>query len=199
MHDAVAKSDKAETIQHCYYLRAPVSTVAHVDHTFECQLMGHALVQSSSWHGLYKAEGFIDKKISKQGVLRKSLDDVYAVQNSLVNLHLLDGGINESKAAVFHKAIKNMYEAKRAGGFDLGHELEVRCHLYFKDHHYDIPSDNLASRLLKAFEATQGPIVTELGKDTVRTSWSAADAIKQQHRMVELSESVVQLYDDLGC
>lgn len=50
---------------HCYYLRS--ARKCHVDHTFECQLMGHALVQTPSWHGLYAQEGFIDGKISTAG------------------------------------------------------------------------------------------------------------------------------------
>jgi hypothetical protein len=72
---------------HCYYLRS-VRPKLDVDHTFECQLMGHVLVQSPDWHTMYKQEGFGNGKVSKTGALHKALADVYAAQNSVVNLHM---------------------------------------------------------------------------------------------------------------
>ena len=82
MRTAVITQDAAEG--QCYYLRsAAAQGRPDVDHTFECQLMGHALVQSAEWHRLYKQEGFIKQKVSKLGVLGKALADVFAVQNSL--------------------------------------------------------------------------------------------------------------------
>eukprot|EP00035_Acanthoeca_spectabilis_P036546 m.40231 g.40231 ORF g.40231 m.40231 type:complete len:339 (+) comp8052_c0_seq1:64-1080(+) len=91
----VAKADAAGP-SHCYYLRSRRPAL-DVDHTFECQLMGHALVQTESWHPLFKQEGFIDKKVSRLGLLGKALEDVHDVQNHVHNLHMLDNGINRSK------------------------------------------------------------------------------------------------------
>lgn len=95
MAEEVAKADAAGP-SHCYYLRSRRPAL-DVDHTFECQLMGHALVQTESWHPLFKGEGFIDKKVSRLGVLGKALEDVHDVQNHVDNLHMLDNGINRSK------------------------------------------------------------------------------------------------------
>lgn len=100
--DEVVKRDQQGTLSssHCYYLRSKRPSV-EVDHTFECQLMGHALVQTEAWYNLYKQEGFIDRKISRTGGLRQALDDVYHIQNSILNLHMLDEGINKSKRHVY--------------------------------------------------------------------------------------------------
>ena len=173
--------------------------------TVECQLMGHALVQTESWHKLFNQQASFDPKTKAAGtviVLQNALDDVADVQNSLANLHLLDKGLNASKTHVYIKALNEMYAAKAAGGFDLAHELEARCHVYFKSKDgafAGVPSEEVASKLYRAFEATYRPLTEGLaGKEPPRTSWSTADAKDQGRRMAHLRDSVVQLYDDLG-
>jgi hypothetical protein len=161
--------------------------------------MGHALAQSAEWYTMYRQEGFIDGKISRTGGLQKALSEVYAVQNSLANLHLLDEGINRSKRHVFTKAVKEMYAAKRDGGFDLGHELEARCVKYFGEHDIDVSAGHVASSLLKTFRAAEGPITKQLTRNDARPTWDASGARDQEKRMLGLGESVVQVYEDLGC
>lgn len=124
------ESEMADTSGCCYYLRSRTANL-HVDHTFECQLMGHALVQSPTWHALFKSESFIGDKVDRAGVLRKALDNVHAVQNDLENLRMLEGGINQSKRHAFTHALGKMHSEKRAGGFDLPHDMERRCTSYF--------------------------------------------------------------------
>ena len=67
-----------------------------VDHTFECQLMGHAVVQSGAWDYMIKQEGFGSGKI-EGAALKTSLKEVYDIQNSMENLHMMDSGFNASK------------------------------------------------------------------------------------------------------
>lgn len=200
MRETVAAVDSAGGASHCYYLRQRRDDT-DVDHTFECQLMGHALAQTEAWHYLYKQEGFLDGKISRTGQLHKAVAEVYGVQNNKLNLHLLDEGINRSKRHVFSKAIAQMYRAKQAGGFDLAHELEARCKEYFRGHDFSVDAGTVASRLYKTFKDMERPLSQALAHADGggRSSWAAADARKQQERMGALGESVVQLYDDLGC
>jgi len=162
--------------------------------------MGHALVQSPTWHALYRGEGFLENgQISKHGELQKALNDVYAVQNGMANLHLLDAGINRSKRHVFTKALKQMYSHKRGGGFDLGHEMEARCHQYFSEHtKAGLDAGDLASRLIKTFQSVEGPLTRDLQDRVPGSSWSASAARTHQERLRNLSESVVQVYEDVG-
>jgi hypothetical protein len=93
-----------------------------------------------------------------------------------------------------------MYAAKKAGGFDLPHEMDIHCVKYF-DGHPDLGGDGgaVASKLVKEFEITERRI-TKLATAHVDTRGrSAKDVRVQEGRMRDLSESVVQLYDDLGC
>lgn len=63
-----AKVEAADKVDsgHCYYLRS-AARKCHVDHTFECQLMGHAVVQTAAWHKLLAADSFLDGKIGSTG------------------------------------------------------------------------------------------------------------------------------------
>jgi hypothetical protein len=202
MADSVAKKDSYSPA-HCYYLRSPPRETLAVDHTFECQLMGHAIVQTDSWRALCKQDGFIGDQVGV--VLKKSLDEVAEVQNQLANLHLLDSGINSSKRFVYTEAIHKMRTDKAAGrgDFDLQRELIKRCGRHFSETHpeHDFPetAEVVGGKLFDSFEASFNPMTGGLVLDRDRPSWSAADEKKQAMRMHDLQESVVQLYHDLGC
>ena len=190
---------------HCYYTRSR-TRATHVDHTFECQLMGHALVQCKAWHRLIGAEGFLDGEVSKRGALDTALADVRDVQNGLVNLHMLDGGLNIAKGAVYKAAICEMYKHGRGGECDLAHDMAHKLDSY--GHRHGMEMGPVASRIIRAFDRALDPIVkmattaktTDGGGDgggggRHRT---AAETRDQHKRMQSLSESVVRVYEDLG-
>ena len=100
---------------------------------------------------------------------------------------------------MFTNAIKKVYKEKKAGGFDLPHAMEARCIEYFDshtNHHFNMDGGKVASALIKTFEQTERPLTRLIAKDVEPNGRSAADVRAQNSRMVQLSETVQQLYED---
>lgn len=101
---------------------------------------------------------------------------------------------------MYTAALTKMYDAKRAGGFDLPHEMEARCVRYFHEHP-DLGGEagRVASTLVKEFELAERRLTRLAALPVATRGRGGKDLQVQQTRMSDLCESVVQLYEDLGC
>jgi hypothetical protein len=94
-----------------------------MDHVLECQMLGHAIVQTEAFHEggwLQAVELHNSRTQQPSGVVKSTLEGLYGVQNccgaeddgTFFNLRLLDKSLNITKGGV----VKNWLDGRYAGG-----------------------------------------------------------------------------------
>ena len=199
----------------CYYLRhtdARGVTLAQregsaspqVDHTFECQLIAHAVVQCPDYTDILRQYDPTTRGnlISQQGfVVQGALRPVYDVQNNcneevLFNLRLLHPSINATKRHAYTNFLKHVYDVRR-GSYNVHDDM---ARLLGK--HCSARDAVLLSRsLLSEMGAVETPYVARLqaGIDPslLRRNGLVSDRARVELRLNALAESVKVVFEDI--
>ena len=225
LRDLHARDRKAELRQAlgegAYYTRArahkpqhaPAAAGEHgahveVDHVFECQMLGHAIVQSEAFHELGWLQAVdltLPRTHQPSGLVRSGLEGLFAVQNctgdgSFFNLRLLDKSLNITKGGV----VRNWLEGRYAGGEAAGltglragfrQSSAVRAGVITGEE-----GDELAAALRAAMGAVEAPYLDRL--EALRqappaTAATLSERTAHSNRLAGLMESVQLLLDEL--
>jgi hypothetical protein len=222
LRDLHARDRKAELRralgEGAYYTRArahkpqhaPDAHGAHVevDHVFECQMLGHAIVQSEAFHELGWLQAVdltLPRTHQPSGLVRSGLEGLFAVQNctadaSFFNLRLLDKSLNITKGGV----VRNWLEGRYAGGEAAGltglragfrQSSAVRAGVITAEE-----GDELAAALRAAMGAVEAPYLDRL--EALReappaTAATLSERTAHSNRLAGLMESVQLLLDEL--
>ena len=200
----------------CYYLRHTAARTASlnsssaktlkidVDHTFECQLMAHAVVQCPDYAEILRQYDTTTRHnlISQQGfVVQGALRPVYDIQNNisdseLFNLRLLNSTINTSKRFAFTNFLKHVYDVRR-GDYDLRVDMER----LLKKHTSEDNAELITKSLLQELSSVEDPFVTRLGQGLAPLNGArhkmVSDRSRLEQRLLALSETVKIVFEDL--
>ena len=201
----------------CYYLRHTAARAAalnssatkslkiDVDHTFECQLMAHAVVQCPDYAEILRQYDTTTRHnlISQQGfVVQGALRPVYDIQNNisdseLFNLRLLNSTINTSKRFAFTNFLKHVYDIRR-GDYDLRFDMERLIRKHTSEDNAVI----ITKSLLYELSSVEDPFVTRLAQGFVSPTGVrnrlVSDRSRLEQRLLALSETVKLVFEDLG-
>ncbi len=198
-----------------YYTRAralskaaPAEGHLEVDHVFECQMLGHAIVQTEAFHelGWLQAVDLSSARTHQpSGVVRSGLEALYNAQNcvddaSFFNLRLMDKSLNVTKGNVVKEWLAGRYaggEAARLTGLRAGFRQSsaVRSALISPEE-----GDDLAAALHAAFTRVEGPYLERLEAARERvpaTAATLAERTAHDRRYAGLCETVSLLLDEL--
>jgi hypothetical protein len=195
----------------CYYLRdtdvelKSRQTSLQVDHTFECQLIAHAVVQCPDYTEILRQYDYTTKNnlLSQQGfVVQGALKPVYDVQNNinepeLFNLKLLHPTLNTSKRFAYTNFLKHVYDVKR-GEYNLRQDMERLISKYTSE----TDAATVTHALFNELNSVEDPYVTRLQSGLELTSMKrnglVSDRKRVEERMMSLSESVKEVFEDMS-
>ena len=163
------REDVVKTLgEDAYYLRPRQPAVANakgkihvdeVDHTFECQMAAHVILQTREFHPLLRqldlsGSSAADNLRSQPQVVQNALHDIKGIQNctnddTLFNLRLLNKSLNITKGHAIHRWLDSRShagEAKHLGRVELrdAYRRSAACTRHEIDHD---EADELAARL----------------------------------------------------
>jgi hypothetical protein len=198
--ELVSSNDCSEPT-HDYLLRRKVlshSATVQVDHTLECQVISHCIIQTKEVHNILKEINLNSSRTEQSYVVKGLLTPVYDIHNGhddmarTFNLHLMDANLNIKKGAAVKDFLSRQYITKpgEKGG-------EIRFQNYFKDATVVkeglIDSDELVGKMEKLLRDVEDPYRNYL--TTVRSVLSSKGVAEK--RFEALSESVNQVYDKM--
>ena len=200
----------------CYYLRHTEaravalisqqedSLSAEVDHTFECQLIAHAVVQCPDYAQILRQYDLTTRNdlITQQGfVVQSALRPIYSVQNNihepdLFNLRLLHPSINRTKRFAYTNFLKRVYDVRR-GDYNISDDMER----LLEKHTSSEDAVLLCRSLLTELRNVEDPYVSCLqsgwdGENGVE-SGLISERSRQEIRLNSLAESVKLVFEDL--
>jgi hypothetical protein len=200
----------------CYYLRHTEARAtalasddaylkqAQVDHTFECQLIAHAVVQCPDYREILRQFDFTTKNnlITQQGfVVQGALRPVYDIQNNtqeteLFNLKLLSPALNITKRFAYTNFLKYVYDV-RQGDYNIRDDMER----LLKKHVSTCDAVVIRRSLLAELACVEDPYVARLqgGIDplNMRRNGLVSDRTRLEARMCSLAETVKQVFGDI--
>ena len=163
------REDVVKTLgEEAYYLRPRRPAVANakghihvdeVDHTFECQMAAHVILQTREFHPMLRqldlsGTSAADNLRSQPQVVQNALHDIKGIQNctndeTLFNLKLLNKSLNITKGHAIHRWLdsrSHATEAKHLGRVELrdAYRRSAACTRGEIDHD---EADELAARL----------------------------------------------------
>jgi hypothetical protein len=198
--ELVYSNDHSEPT-HDYLLRKRVlssNKPPDVDHTLECQVISHCIMQTKEVHSILKEINLNLSRTKQSYVVQGLLTPVYDIHNghdavaSTFNLHLMDANLNQKKGAAVTEFLSRQYEtlSSEKGG-------EINFQKYFKDATVVkeglIDSDELVGKMEKLLRDVEDPYRNYL--TTVRSVLSSKRIAEK--RFEALSESVNQVYDKM--
>ena len=221
LRDFNSRGKKAELRQAlgegAYYTRARAHKPEHtptehahmeVDHTFECQMLAHAIVQTEAFHEggwLQAVELHLPRTQQPSGAVRSGLEGLYGVQNcvddpTFFNLRLLDKSLNITKGGV----VRNWLEGRYAGGDSralTGLRAGFRQSTAVRGRVITVEEgDELAGALQRAMAAVEAPYLDRLAALQERPPATAAtlsERAAHSSRYGGLIETVQLLMDEL--
>lgn len=194
----VSSNDFSEPT-HDYLLRKRVlSKPLEVDHTLECQVISHCIMQTKEIHNILKEIDLSLSRTKQSFVVQGLLTPVYDIHNGFdhvartFNLHLMDENLNQKKGAAVKEFLIGQYKtlSSEKGG-------EINFQKYFKDASVVkeglIDSDELVGKMERLLRDVEDPYRNYL--TTVRSVLSSKGIAEK--RFEALSESVNQVYDKM--
>ena len=213
--DAISKR-KEEVVQchkaHSYYLRPrkPPSGdhVDEVDHTFECQMLAHAIFQTPTYHPVLTQMDIstTSHNLKKQPfVVQGALEPLKSIQNcvddpTLFNLRMMNKSLNITKGAVIKRWLDD--RVKHSGAHLQEADLRNAYHksASVQNGIIDIDeADRLARVLAKDLVIAEEAYVDRLGQAEEKVGVSSArvtDKRVQKDRLVELKETISGLQEE---
>jgi len=181
-----------------------------VDHTLECQILGHAIVQTEAFSdgGWLQAVDLDASRTAQQSkVVISGLEHLFRIQNcvedpTLFNLRLMDKSLNITKGGV----IKNWLDGRYAGGeasFLTGlragfrKSTAVRSHLISEEE-----GDDLAVTLHSALSRVESPYLERLeaaGECPHSLASNLNERRAHKDRFSGLRDTIHSLIDELEC
>ena len=213
--DAIARR-REEVIQchatHSYYLRPrkppPVDHVDEVDHTFECQMLAHAIFQTPEYHPILKQ---LDINTSSHSLKRQpfvvqgALETLKNIQNcvddpTLFNLRMLNKSLNITKGAVIKRWLNDRVVSNGSHLQKADLQEAYRKSTSVQNGIIDVDeADELAVILAKDLTVAEKTYVHRLDKAEEMvgmTSTTVTDKRVQKNRLIELKETISGLQEE---
>ena len=199
--ETIAKNDNS-LVSHDYFLRerTPKSLAAlEVDHTLECQLISHCIMQTKELHPLLKQINILNKKKDQTEVVKAFLNPIYDIQNGAnqspagtFNLHLLEKSVNVLKGSATTDFIRRQYSehSGEKGG-------PVNFEKYFKQASGVVQGRNDADMLAGNIEKLVQNIEYKYTDNLLHLSNNLATKKDHDKRMLALTETINQVFDKM--
>ena len=199
--DDVAKQDGTVNT-HDYFLRdrtPKLTSSVEVDHTFECQLIAHCIMQTDELHPIIKQLNINITKTVQLEIVRGLLNPIYNIHNctqsadcGTFNLHLLEKTVNIKKGAAVADFLNRQYSTRpgeMGGPVNFDHYYKnanaVVAHL--------ITSEELAGRMESLLLDVEDPYKNYL----LNSQNKIAIPHVHEARMEALVETINQVYDKM--
>ena len=186
---------------HGYYLRSlDKCAVPEVDHTFECQAMGEALIRCEHIRPVLRGIDFSGTLESQPYAVRDLLAPVKQVHNHEDYLALIDKRANDKKQGAFQRALR-LLETKGSLEDTGGHTSSLESMLYHNfcngiNPYDDTEAAALSLGVIKRLKDIEDPLTARLRE--CYTVASVATVNTRRARFDAIADEVVQLYDDFG-
>ena len=197
----IAKNDNS-LVSHDYFLRerTPKSAAAlEVDHTLECQLISHCIMQTKELHPLLKQINILNKKKDQTEVVKAFLNPIYDIHNGAnqsfagtFNLHLLEKSVNALKGTATTDFIRRQYSTLpgEKGG-------PVNFEKYYKQASEVVQGRNDADMLAGKIEKLVQSIEGKYNDNLLNLSNKLASKKDHDKRMLALTETINQVFDKM--
>ena len=214
---SVRKDDviKAHSEKGAYYLSPRRPAVANakghvhtdeVDHTVECQLVGHAILQTREFHEVLTdldMDGSCTRINKQPHVVRNALGPIFVIQNCIgdetcFNLRLISQSLNKTKGHVITEWIKS--RNKSQDYLTLNHlplqDAFRKCQA-LKDGEIDqADADELAAALQESLVKAEDEYQKQLGARAEKLDKSKEDYRNLAKRLEALQETMASLRDE---
>lgn len=195
---------------HSYNLRPRKSTVSYhpdeVDHTFECQMLAHAIFQTPEYHPILRqldintsSHSFKEQTIVVKGALERLKEIQNCVGDvTLFNLKMLNKSINITKGSVIKRWLNDRVASRKSqlqkalqDGFRKS--TSVQKGIIDTDE-----ADELAAVLTQDLILVEGIYVERLdvAAEMVGSSATITDKRKQKKRLVGLQDTITALQEE---